>query len=119
MAFILSSSPKEFIPETQLTEENPLTFICIPPSRRCVLDLQEQILKSVGLGEDLETMNLPISDMMSLYLDACVTGWKNMTDAEGKEIEFTKEAFAGFNDMQILLELYTYVKELAESTEKN
>ena len=119
MAFVLTNSPKEFIPSTQLDQENPLTFICIPPSRMTVLNLQEKILKSVSAEEEIETLDLPIADMMDLYLDACVTGWKNMTDADGKEVEFTKEAFKGFNDMQILMELYSFVKELAESTEKN
>ncbi len=114
MAFILTNTPREFIPESQKDQDSPLTFICVPPSRKTVLDLQELILRSVNTDEDLQTMDLPISTMMDLYLDACIIDWKNMTDSDGKAIAFTKEEFATFNDMQILLELYTYVKELSE-----
>ncbi len=71
-------------------------------------------MKSVSQEEEIESLELPIADMMDLYLSTCVVGWKNMTDAEGKEVEFTEEAFSGFNDMQILLELYTFIKELSE-----
>lgn len=119
MAFILTNTQKEFIPETQKDQENPLTFICIPPSRKTVLDLQEKIMKSVSDTEEIVSMELPIADMMDLYLTACVIDWKNMSDVDGVNIEFTTEAFSQFNDMQILLELYTFVKELAEGNEKN
>ncbi len=117
MAFTLTTTPREFVPSNQTDQENPLTFICVPPSRRTVLDLQELILKSVSTDEEIETMQLPLALMMDLYLSACVIDWKNVFDADGKELPFTE--FTKFNDMQILLELYTYVKELSESTEKN
>ncbi len=112
--YILTNTPKEFIPASQVSEDKPLTFICSPPTRRTILDLQEKIMKSVSQEEEIESLELPIADMIELYLSTCVVGWKNMTDAEGKEIEFTEEAFSGFNDMQILLELYTFIKELSE-----
>jgi len=117
MSFILTNTPREFIPETQKDKENPLTFICIPPTRKLVLDTQEKLLQALSLeemNEDSVANAIPISDMMTLALEACVTGWKNMVDAEGNEILFSKEMFATFNDQTILLELYSYVKELAE-----
>ena len=117
--YVLTNTERQFIPTSQKEEEKPLTFRVIPPSRKTTLDLQELILKSVNAGEELETLDLPLSLMMDLYLEACVIGWENMNDAEGTPIEFTKEDFEGFNSMEILLELYTFVKELAESTPKN
>jgi len=121
MSFILTNTPRDFIPESQKNEENPLTFICIPPTRKMILDTQEKLLQSISLdeiSEDSVANAIPISEMMSLALDTCVVGWKNMVDTDGNDILFSKEAFATFNDQTILMELYSYVKELAEGNLK-
>jgi len=112
--YVLTNTPKEFIPESQKNETNPLTFICVPPSRKTVLDTQEKILQSVDDNEELESTELPISDLIDLALDSCVVGWKNLVDADNKAIEFSKENFQKFNDTAILLELYSFIKELTE-----
>ena len=120
--FVLTNSPKEFVPSSEKGKEKPLTFICIPPTRKAILDLQEMLVKSLSStdfeGEETEEVfdgvNLPISKMMELYLDVCVTDWKNVTDEKGNEIPFSKEIFKSFNDTVILMELYNFIKGLAE-----
>ena len=119
MSFILTNTPREFVPKSQENTENPLTFICSPPSRKTTLDIQEKIMKSVNTDEEIDSLDLPIADLMELSLESCVVGWKNVNDADGNPVLFSKEAFSSFNDTVILIELYTYIKELTESTEKN
>jgi len=123
--FVLTNTPKEFIPTSEKDNEKPLTFICIPPTRKCVLDIQEQLLKSMADAEETneETtevmgVSLPISKLMNVYFEACVIDWKNVFDADGKEVPFSKEAFNQFNDLVILTELYTFIQELAEGNAK-
>ena len=113
--FVLTNTPKEFIPESQKDQQSPLTFIWNPPARKTVLDLQELLLKTVDENGELDSAALPLSKIMELYLEACVTGWKNIQDAEGNEILFTPETFKQFADVDILTELYNFVKELTES----
>jgi len=125
--FVLTNTPKEFIPSTEKDKENPLTFIVKPPTKRAILDLQESLFKSMseidtGSENDDSTISLdsiPLSEMMNLYLDACVIGWKNVVDINGNELPFSKEIFNDFNDSTILIELYNFCRELTESTEKN
>jgi len=117
--FVLTNTPKEFIPSTEKDQENPLTFIVKPPTKKAVLDMQEQIFKSLGDADTVSTSDIPLSAMMNLYLETCVIGWKNVVDENGDEIEFTLSNFDNFYDSTILIELYNYCRELTESTEKN
>jgi len=133
--FVLTNTPKEFIPSIEEGKDNPLTFIVKPPTKKAVLDMQERIFKSISEikeepkkedslikkdeKENISLDAIPLSEMMNLYLDACVIGWKNVVDSEGNEIPFSKEVFEGFYDSTILIELYNYCRELTESTEKN
>ena len=113
--FILTSTPKEFIPSTQKDNENPLTFIVVPPKRNTVLNLQETLLThSVDNGE-LDVDSIPISQIMNTYLNDCVIGWKNVVDENNNPIEFTKENFELMNDISMLTELYQFIQELAMS----
>ena len=118
--FVLTNSPKEFIPLSQKDETLPLTFIVIPPTRHTVLEFQETLFKSLSQdNEGNEITQLPLSDIMDIFLTKCVTGWKNVFDDKGTEIPFTLENFNSFNNAEILTELYQFIKELSESTEKN
>jgi len=118
--FILTNSQKEFIPESEKEQEKPLTFIVNPPTRNIVLRLQEEMFKTINNDDgEISFKELPLAKIMELYLSECVIGWKNVSDEAGKEVPFSKEAFKQFNDVTILTELYNYIKELGEGTEKN
>jgi len=115
--FVISSSPKKFIPESQKEIKNPLTFIVVPPKRKDVLKLQELVLAAMGDKEIMAAV--PISAIMNLYFESSVVGWENVVGEDNKALEFNEENFTMFNDVEILTELYSFIKELAESTEKN
>ena len=117
--FVITNSTKKFIPESQTNEENPLTFLVKPPTKSMILDLQEEIFKSAQEGDDLKVSDIPLSKMINLYLDNCVIGWLNVQDEEGNPLSFSKENLEYFNDSTMLIELYNFCRELAESTEKN
>jgi hypothetical protein len=117
--FVLTNTQKEFIPESEKSSENPLTFIVIPPTRQVVLSLQEELFKSLDITDDLSINDLPLAKIMELYLSACVVDWKNVKDEEGNDVPFSQETFKQFNNVEILTELYNFIKELGEGTEKN
>jgi len=117
--FVITNTSKKFIPESQKNEENPLTFIIKPPTKKTILDLQEHIFKNAGEGDNMSTDDIPLSIMINLYLDTCVIGWENVIDEDGKAIPFTPENFEFFNDSTILIEVYNFCRELTESNEKN
>jgi hypothetical protein len=119
--FVLTDTPKEFIPSTELESENPLTFIVKPPTKRTVLDIQETLFKSLDVDEnsDVSVTQIPLAELMDNYINACVVGWKNVVDEDNNPIIFSKDKLELFNDTVILMELYNYCKELTESTEKN
>jgi hypothetical protein len=118
--FVLTNTTKKFIPESQREEENPLAFLIKPPTKKVILDLQEEIFKNANIEtDDLQASNIPLSNMINLYLDTCVIGWENVVDEAGKAIPFTKENFEFFSESTILIEVYNFCRELSESTEKN
>jgi len=113
--FILTDTEKEFVPTSEKEADNPLTFVIIPPTRRTVLHLQEKLVSSLDDDGELNPKNIPLADLMDLYFDDCVIGWKNMMDASNNPVIFSKELFKKFNDGEILNELYTEIKGLSES----
>jgi hypothetical protein len=113
--FILTNSPKEFIPSSQKDKDDPLTFIVIPPKRQTVLGLQEILLSSVGEDAELDMDKIPMSKIMEIYFNDCVIGWKNVVDSNNKPIEFTKENFQLINDIEMLTELYQFIQGLGTS----
>lgn len=124
--FVLTNTPRKFTPTKYKDSENPLSFTIIPPTRKVNLKMQELILRSVNntpnVSEEslnIEGVNLPIADLMDLYLEDCVVDWENVFDENKQPIKFSKEMFNYFNDSEVIVELYNEIKELAESTEKN
>ena len=113
--FVLTNSEKEFVPTSQKDKENPLTFLVIPPTRKVVLDVQEKMLKCLGDDSELDVTKIPLADLMDSYLDVCVVGWKNVKDEKGNDVVFSKEVFKKFNDLEILTELYNFIRELSEA----
>ena len=120
--YVLTSTPKKFIPSTEANKENPLTFIVQPPTKKVVLDIQEALFKSLDVDSestDISITSIPLAYLMNVYIDACVVDWENIVDEDGKKIPFSKEYLNKFNETNILMELYNFCKELTESTEKN
>jgi hypothetical protein len=119
--FVLTDTPKEFIPSTEKEQENPLTFIVKPPTKRTVLDIQETLFKSLDVDDNANVSlnEIPLATLMDAYINACVIGWKNVIDEEKNEVPFSLDKLELFNDTAILMELYNFCKELREGSEKN
>jgi len=118
--FVLTKTTKRFIPSSENSNENPLTFLVKPPTKTAILDIQETIFKSIDSDtEEISIENIPLVTLMNAYFDSCVIGWENVVDEKGDLVEFTKENFENFNNSTILMELYNFCRELSESSEKN
>ena len=118
--FVLTNTTKRFIPTSQKDSEKPLTFIVKPPTRKTILDFQETLFKGIATdSEGNEMTKIPLSAIMDILLSKCVVGWENVLDEEGNEVVFSEENFCLFNEAEVLTELYQFIKELSESTEKN
>ena len=122
--FILTDTPKEFIPLSERDKEQPLTFILKPPTKKAVLEIQETLFKSLNpdslSGDDeVSTDSIPLATLMDAHINVCVVGWKNVFDKDMNPIIFSPEKLNLFNDSTILMELYNECRELSESTEKN
>jgi hypothetical protein len=120
--FVLTSTPKEFIPSTEKGKEKPLTFVIQPPTKKQVLEIQEALFQSLDLKADEQEVSLssiPLATLMDAYINACVVGWKNVVDEEGNEVPFSRDNLEFFNDTTILMELYNFCKEMSEGSEKN
>jgi hypothetical protein len=118
--FVLTDTPKDFIPSTEEEKENPLTFIVKPPTKRVVLEIQETLFRSLDTETSEVSLNdIPLATLMNAYINACVVGWKNVVNEKGDEVPFSQEKLELFNDTTILMELYNFCKELSEGSEKN
>ncbi len=118
--YIMTTDPIDFIPTKFKESELPLTFIVKPPTRLTSLRLQDIILNSTQIVVDgKDATKLPLTEVMSIYLDECVVGWKNVKDSSGNDIKFSKETFELFNDIEIITELFEFCRELVSGNEKN
>jgi len=118
--FILTDTPKEFIPSTEVESENPLTFIIKPPTKRVVLEIQETLFRSLDIEKDEVSLDeIPLAKLMNAYINACVVDWKNVVDENKNSVPFSLEKLELFNDTTILMELYNFCKDISEGNEKN
>lgn len=133
--FILSNEPWEFVPESQKDVENPITFILVPPTREVALKgqhiLQKALAKSnaiqfIGTEDSQEQINAALmtaideqTEYNELLMSKCIIGWKNVVDAKGNAVAFSKDSFALFNDLAILAEVTTEIQRGKSADPKN
>lgn len=108
---IVITKPKEnlkYIPINQQGEENPFAVMVKPLDVKTLMTLEDKVVKREGEA---------ISFSMGAYsFDVCkasITGWENITDEDGKALEFKKASDGIALDTTIAAIGIEYIQEIA------